>query len=58
LRRIRLEVVEVERHLGGAGDRQQVQDGVGAAADRHDHGDGVLEGLAGQQVARGGRRRR
>ena len=45
-----LEIVDGERHLGGAGDGQQVQHGVGGAADGHDHGDGILERLAGQQV--------
>ncbi|MEN4474174.1 hypothetical protein [Mycolicibacterium cosmeticum] len=35
------------------GDGQQVQHRVGGAAERHHHGDGVLEGLLGQDVARG-----
>ena len=46
-----LEIVDVEGHAGGAGHRQQVQHGIGGAPHRHDHADGVLERLAGHQVA-------
>ncbi len=45
------EVVEGELHPCRMGDRQQVQHGVGRAAQRDRHGDGVLEGLAGEDVA-------
>ena len=38
--------------LGLDRDRQQVQDGVGRAAEGHDDGDGVLERLAGDDRAR------
>ncbi|WP_162938492.1 hypothetical protein [Mycobacterium kyogaense] len=34
-------------------DGQQVQNRVGGTAERHDHGDGVLERLLGEDVARG-----
>ena len=41
-----VEVVEGQVDLGLAGDREQVQHGVGRAAERHHDGDGVLERLA------------
>ena len=47
-----LEIVDGERDVGGVGDGQQMQDGVGRAAGGHDHGDGVLERLAGHDLAR------
>ena len=39
------EVVDGELHLGGVGDGEQVQHGIGRTAERDDDGDGVLEGL-------------
>ena len=39
-------------HAGGVRHREQVQHGVGRAAERDDHGDGVLERLARHDVAR------
>ena len=39
-------------HAGGVRDRQQVQHGVGRAAERDDRGDRVLERLAREDVAR------
>ena len=53
-----VEVVERQLHPGLVGDGQQVQDGVGRAAEGHDHGDGVLERLLGHDLSRGGCRRR
>ena len=47
------EVVESEVDVGLVGDGEQVQHGVGRAAEGHDDGDGVLEGLLGHDVARG-----
>jgi hypothetical protein len=46
------EVVERQLHPGGVGHGEQVQHGVGGAAEGDDHRDGVLEGLAGHDVAR------
>ena len=46
-----VEVVELELDLGLVGDGQQVQHGVGRAAERHHDGDGVLERLLGHDVA-------
>ena len=49
-----VEVVEGRgRPAASCGDRQQVQDGVGRAAERHDDGDGVLERLLGHDLPRG-----
>ena len=48
-----VEVVERQLHLGLAGDGEQVQHGVGGAAEGHGHGDGVLERLLGHDVAGG-----
>ena len=47
-----LEVRELERHARRARDRQQVQHGVGRAADRHHHHHRVLERLRRQDVER------
>ena len=49
----RLEVVDRERHAGGVRDGEQVQHGVGAAAERHGHADGVLERLPGEDLRAG-----
>ena len=46
-----VEVVELQLDLGLVGDGQQVEHGVGGAAEGHDHGDGVLERRLGQDVA-------
>ena len=46
-----VEVVEVELDLGLVGDGEQVQHGVGRAAEGHDDGDGVLERLLGHDLA-------
>ncbi len=35
-----------------AGQRDQVDDGIGGAADRHVNGDGIFKGFAGEDVAR------
>ena len=48
-----VEVLEVQVDLRLVGDRHQVQDGVGRAAERHDHGDRVLERLLGHDLPRG-----
>ena len=48
-----VEVVEGQLDLGLAGDREQVQDGVGGTAEGHGDGDGVLERLLGHDVAGG-----
>ena len=45
-----VEVVQLQVDPGLVGDGQQVQDGVGRTAQRHDHGDGVLERLLGHDV--------
>ena len=50
---IRLKSSRVEVDLGLVRDGQQVQHGVGGAAERHDDGDGVLERLLGHDLARG-----
>ena len=46
----RVPVVERQRHADAAGDRQQMDDGVGRAADRAVDADRVLEGLARQDL--------
>src|SRR5690606_8271045 len=46
-----VEVVERQVDPGLGGDRQQVEHGVGRAPEGHGDGDGVLEGLLGQDVA-------
>ena len=46
------EVVEGQLHLRGVRDGEQVQHGVGRAAERDDDGDGVLERFLGQDVER------
>ena len=46
-----VEVVELELHPRLVGDGQQVEDGVGGAAQRHGDGDGVLERLLGHDLA-------
>ena len=46
-----VEVLELQVDLGLGGDGQQVQHGVGGAAEGHDHGDGVLERPLGDDVA-------
>ncbi len=46
-----VEVVEGELDPRLVGDGEEVQHGVGRAAERHHHGDGVLEGLLGHDVA-------
>ena len=46
------EVVQGEGHLCRVGDGEKVEHGVGRAADGHGYGDGVLERLAGQDLAR------
>ena len=48
-----VEVVDGELDLGLVGDGEQVQDDVGRSAERHRHGDRVLERLLGQDVAGG-----
>ena len=48
-----VEVVDGQVDLGLAGHRQQVQHGVGRAAERHHDGDRVLERLLGHDLARG-----
>ena len=45
------EVVERQPDPGGMGDGQEVEHGVGRAAEGDDHGDGVLERLPRQDVA-------
>ena len=50
---MRLKSASVELDLGLVGDGQQVQHGVGRTAERHEHGDRVLEGLLGEDRARG-----
>ncbi|SLD09903.1 Uncharacterised protein [Mycobacteroides abscessus subsp. massiliense] len=47
------EVGQRQFDLGLFGDGQQMQHRVGGATERHHHGDGVLEGLLGEDVARG-----
>ena len=44
------EVVEGQVDVGLAGDREQVQHGVGRAAERHHDGDGVLERRLGHDL--------
>ncbi len=46
------EIVERQLHLRGVGDGEQVQHGVGRAAERDDHGDGVLKRLLRHDVER------
>ncbi len=45
-----LEVVDRERNPGRVGDGEQMKDGVGRPPHRHGHGDGIFEGLAGQDM--------
>ena len=47
-----LEVIDGPFHFRSVGDGQVVQHGVGGAAGGHDHGHGVLDGLARDDVAR------
>ncbi|QEM44368.1 hypothetical protein FZ046_05850 [Mycolicibacterium grossiae] len=47
------EVLEAQLDVGLPRDGEQVQHRVGGAAERHHHGDGVLERLLGEDVARG-----
>ncbi len=47
-----VEVVELELDARLVGDREQVQHRVGGAAERHHHGDRVLERLLGHDLAR------
>src|SRR4030095_12598632 len=47
-----LEVVEPDVLAGATGQSDQVDDGIGRAADGHGHGDGVEEGLAAQDLRR------
>jgi hypothetical protein len=47
-----VEVVEGQLDPGLAGDRQQVQDGVGGPGGGHHHGGGVQEGRPGHDLAR------
>ena len=47
-----VEVVELELDARLVGDGEQVQHGVGRAAERHDDGDRVLERLLGHDLAR------
>ena len=46
-----LEVVDGERHVRGLGHGNEVQHGVGGAAQGNRHGDRVLKALAGEDVA-------
>ncbi len=46
------EIIEGQRNSRFMGDRQQVQDGIGRAADGDHHGDRILESLARQDVRR------
>ena len=46
-----VEVVELQLDPGLVGDGQQVEHGVGGAAQGHGHGDGVLERLLGHDLA-------
>ena len=48
-----VEVVKVEMHPGLGGDGQEVQHGVGGTTKCVHHGNGVLECLLGQDLARG-----
>ena len=47
-----LEIVDCQVSVGGLGDGQEVEDGVGGAAEDDSDGNGVFEGLAGQDVER------
>ena len=47
-----VEVVDARIDLGFVGDGDEVQHGVGRAAEGHDHADGIEERLAGHDVAR------
>ena len=49
---IRLKSSSSSRHARLVGDGEQVQDGVGRAAERHDDGDGVLERGLGHDLSR------
>ena len=44
------EVVDVQFDLGGVGHGEEVEHGIGRAAQRDDQGDGIFKGLAGQNV--------
>ena len=46
------EIIESQFDIGRGCDRQQVQHGIGRSAERDDHGDRVLEGLAGHDLPR------
>ena len=46
-----LKVIDGERYVHGAGDGDEVQHGVGGAAEGHDHDHGVLESLTRHDVA-------
>ena len=48
----RLEVVDGEDHINSARHGDQMQHGVGRAAQRHDHNHGVFERLTGHNIAR------
>ena len=45
-----MEAIERQRHADASCEREQVHDGVRAAADRHEHGDRVVECLGGQDL--------
>ena len=47
------EVINAQVDAGGAGNGQQVQHRIGGATHRHDHADGVFEGVLGER-SRGG----
>ena len=47
-----VEVLQLQVHAGLVGDGHEVEDGVGGAASGSDGGNGVLDGLAGDDVAR------
>ena len=53
-----VEVVEAQLDAGLVGDGEQVEHGVGRAAEGHDHGDGVLERLLGHDLRGAGCRAR
>ena len=43
-------VVDGQFNAGRAGNGEQMQHGIGGATHRHDHADGIFEGLSGHQV--------
>ena len=45
-------VVNAQINPSCASNRQQMQNGIGGTADRHDHADGVFEGLFCEQIER------